>query len=314
MVNAAAGTSTHVNDLLRNWWDPGSLINREPDPMKVRMTLYQHAWKSKELDPDGACYGTEAEAKAADFARAHEELGGDFDEETLALAISEHPRADEVSDERLAAIREGEDLTDDEAMMAAEELRGYDSAVYPITVEMDPKVVLEHADDIRHALETALSGVAGLLANWERGDLAGQVHALQGWAEDTFTQFPDLDAERWIEAGDLRPGDLVDMQGVYAEDTPDGHAAEFEYCRVIEVEREAPNCVRVDFEGSASFGFDPFRWVKAVCTAKARAEWAEPTYPNEPDDGHEHDFEAAEGSDVPGAVVCKLCGLLSVED
>jgi hypothetical protein len=33
--------------------------------------------------------------------------------------------------------------------------------------------------------------------------------------------------------------------------------AEFEYCRVIEVEREAPDLVRVDFSGSASFGFDP---------------------------------------------------------
>jgi hypothetical protein len=63
MVNAPDRGLPAVNDLLRNWWDPGSLINREPDPMKVRMTLYQHAWKSKELDPDGACYGTEAEAE-----------------------------------------------------------------------------------------------------------------------------------------------------------------------------------------------------------------------------------------------------------
>jgi hypothetical protein len=275
--------------------------------MKAKLTLYQHAWKSKELDPDGAAYGSEAEAQAAEYRCARDELNG-FEAADIAEAITEHPRADEVSDDRLAAIREGAELTDDEALIAAEELRGFDSAVYPITVEIDPKTLVEAADDVRQALETALSGVAGLLANWERGDLAGQVHALQGWADDTFTKFPDLDAERWIEAADLRPGDLVDMQGVYA----DGHAAEFEYCRVIETERERPDLVRVDFDGAASFGFDPFRWLKAVCTAKARAEWA--PYPNDPDDGHEHDFEAAEGSDVPGAVVCKLCGLLSVEN
>jgi hypothetical protein len=233
----------------------------------------------------------------------------------IANRSSRTPDArDEVSDDRLDRHPRRADLTDDEA---PDRGRGRACAattrpVYPITVEMIPKPVLEDADDIRQALETALTGVAGLLANWERGDLAGQVHALQGWAEDTFTKFPDLDAERWIEAADLRPGDLVDMQGVYAEDTADGHAAEFEYCRVIETERERPDLVRVDFDGAASFGFDPFRWVKAVCTAKARAEWA--PYPNDPDDGHEHDFEAAEGSDVPGAVVCKLCGLLSVEN
>lgn len=242
--------------------------------MKAKLTLYQHAWKSKELDPDGAAYGSEAEAQAAEYRCARDELNG-FEAADIAEAITEHPRADEVSDDRLAEIREGAELTDDEALIAAEELRGFDSAVYPITVEIDPKTLVEAADDVRQALETALSGVAGLLANWERGDLAGQVHALQGWADDTFTRFPDLDAERWIEAADLRPGDRVDMQGVFAEDTVEGHAAEFEYFRVIGVEREAPDCVRVDFEGADSFGFDPFRWLKAVCTAKDRAAFAD---------------------------------------
>lgn len=41
------------------------------------------------------------------------------------------------------------------------------------------------------------------------------------------------------------------------------------------------------------------------------------TYPRRPDDGHKHEFEDAEGCD-PGtdanAVICVLCGLLSVED
>jgi hypothetical protein len=187
MVNAGLGRgAAAVNDLLRNGCEAPSLINREPNPMKVKLTLYQHAWKSKGLDPDGAAYGSKAEAEAAEFRRAHDEVeGDDYDGDDIANAITEHPRADEVSEDRLAAIREGADLTDDEAMIAAEELRGYDSAVYPITVEIDPKAVLEDADDIRQALETALTGVAGLLANWERGDLAGQVHALQGWAEGT---------------------------------------------------------------------------------------------------------------------------------
>jgi hypothetical protein len=40
-------------------------------------------------------------------------------------------------------------------------------------------------------------------------------------------------------------------------------------------------------------------------------------YPNEPDDGHEHEWVEAEGVDTgtdADAIICVKCGLLSAED
>lgn len=57
-------------------------------------------------------------------------------------------------------------------------------------------------------------------------------------------------------AAELKPGDLVDLEhDPYADD---GHHLEFEseYQLVLDVERETPDCVRVDFEG-LSCGFPP---------------------------------------------------------
>lgn len=129
------------------------------------------------------------------------------------------------------------------------------------------------------ALETALTGVANLLANWESGDLAGAVNDLRLWADETLIAWPDLEAERWIAAEHIRPGDRVDLDGVLSADSDFAAAAEMEYARVMEVECESETCVRLDFENFPSVGFDPTRPLKAICTAKDRAAYADDADP-----------------------------------
>lgn len=236
---------------------------------RIKITLYQHAWKSKELDPDGCAFGTKAEAEAAEARCARDELD-EFSADDIADAITEHVDADDIDDDRLAAIRAGADLTDAEAIMAAEEIRGYDSAIYPITVELDFATVAMEPNPFK-GLEEGVGYAFGAVANWERGDLAGAVHALDGWAESMVEKFPDLECERPIRAGDLKPGDRVDME----DHLPDDPAAEFEYGCVIAVEVETPTCVRVDFENLTSFGFDPDTEVMTVRTAAQLAKYAD---------------------------------------
>jgi hypothetical protein len=65
-------------------------------------------------------------------------------------------------------------------------------------------------------------------------------------------------------ATDLREGDLVDLQHdpFYDRETEDADpdhdacrmAIEFEYQTVAGIERETPDCVRVDFDGICSGG------------------------------------------------------------
>ena len=59
-----------------------------------------------------------------------------------------------------------------------------------------------------------------------------------------------------VPVTELLPGDLVNLQGDIFADNGEHPEFEFELQTVIEVERETPNCVRVDFE-SGSFGFPP---------------------------------------------------------
>jgi hypothetical protein len=79
----------------------------------------------------------------------------------------------------------------------------------------------------------------------------------------------------WIEGAakryvrDLQPGDRVDLEGdAFAdpdyipsgEDAPEGYMGsrfQFEFERVMEVEQETPDCIRVDFESGFSCGFPP---------------------------------------------------------
>lgn len=59
----------------------------------------------------------------------------------------------------------------------------------------------------------------------------------------------------------LEPGDLVDLEGDRYADAPDSESDnsefEFEFQVVIDVVRETPDCMRVDFESGSSFGFPP---------------------------------------------------------
>ena len=55
-------------------------------------------------------------------------------------------------------------------------------------------------------------------------------------------------------AADLMPGDLVDLEDDPFADNGEHPEFEFEFCEVIDVERETPDCVRVDFD-NYSCGF-----------------------------------------------------------
>ena len=58
-------------------------------------------------------------------------------------------------------------------------------------------------------------------------------------------------------AKDLKPGDLVDLEGDSIADTGDDPSLEFEYAEVDSIVWETPNCVRVDFTDHPSVGFPP---------------------------------------------------------
>ncbi len=170
---------------------------------KVTLTLFQHSWSAKGLDPDGAAYATEAEADAAEIAAARDQLNDESGDD-IAEAITESADADEIDAARLDVIRAlGEDadtdaLTDRECVIAAESLRGYDSAVYPITVAFDLVTLLnavkgETGAPVAHLLEAGHTAARAVVNRWESGDLAGAVHALEGWTYDLETDFPGLD-------------------------------------------------------------------------------------------------------------------------
>jgi hypothetical protein len=164
----------------------------------VKLTLFQHAWTARDYDPDGCAYGTEAEADAAEIRAARDLIGDDFSAEDLADAIEQHTSADDVSAERFAEIRAGADLTDEEAKMAAEELRGYDSAVYPTTVEIPDSALAAltpapTGPTPGAALELGVVLARRVVENWAQGDLAGAVNALEEWADEVEGDFPDLD-------------------------------------------------------------------------------------------------------------------------
>jgi hypothetical protein len=170
----------------------------------VKLTLFQHAWSARDLDPDGCAYGTEAEADAAEI-RAARELVEGFDADSLADAIQQHTSADDVSAERFAEIRAGADLDDEESKMAAEELRGYDSAVYPTTVEIPDSALATLAPtgpSAEAALELGVILARAVVENWAQGDLAGAVNALEEWADEVEGDFPALDFDDGDEADD----------------------------------------------------------------------------------------------------------------
>jgi hypothetical protein len=120
---------------------------------------------------------------------------------------------------------------------------------------------------------------------WEDGDLAATVRELAEWTRDARKDFPDLDLEGApgttedevsLCVLDIKPGDRVDLKGVYAEDSTDANAAEFEYGRVIGAERETDDCMRLDFENFTSFGFEAWRDLPVIKgTAADRLFYAE---------------------------------------
>jgi len=63
---------------------------------------------------------------------------------------------------------------------------------------------------------------------------------------------------KYVTIPDLKPGDLIDLEGdVYADPGGSNISFEFEFCTVAHVERETPDCWRVDTECDGSFGFPP---------------------------------------------------------
>lgn len=181
---------------------------------KLILTLYQHAWSAEELEPDGASYGSKAEAEAAQIRTARERVET-FDSASI---IEAHGGYYDDPD-RLAELNAldfgevGEALTDQEAMDLAKSLDGYESAVYPISVEVAAEQVLSLLDGVGHQyaeaallaiqtqadvtaaalIETGVCRARQVMENWEHGDLAGAVNRLRLWADDVQGALPGLD-------------------------------------------------------------------------------------------------------------------------
>lgn len=75
-----------------------------------------------------------------------------------------------------------------------------------------------------------------------------------------------------VNVADIGPGDRVDLQNAPGCDGESFISAEFEYARCIGSERETADCIRLDFEGFPSVGFDPS---VSLPTIKATPEEAE---------------------------------------
>jgi len=242
----------------------------------MRLNLFQHAWSASDLDPDGAAYATKPEAEAAAADNARELLGEDYSGDDLADAILEHTSADDVGEARIAEIRLGGRMTDAEAIMAAEGLRRYESAIYPVSVtfkaeDLLRQIVGESASPGHQVSAAGLLEVGAAFARravevWSSGDLAGAINALESWAEDVESAFPGLDCTDEDEDAadgipdpvgmsvlDICPGDRVDLEGAPGWTDP---SAEFEYAICTGTERETVDCVRLDFEGLPSLGID----------------------------------------------------------
>jgi hypothetical protein len=63
-----------------------------------------------------------------------------------------------------------------------------------------------------------------------------------------------------MRVDEIRVSDMVDLEGDrYADPhagTPDS-SWQFEYGAVVDIERETPTCIRLDFHNSESVGFPP---------------------------------------------------------
>jgi hypothetical protein len=231
----------------------------------IVLALHQLAWSARGLEPDGAPYASAAEAEAAAGKAARDRLG-DFSADDLAEAISEHVKADEITDARLVEIKAGAELTDPEAIMAAEELCGFEYAVYPVDLSLDPVELLGSitgaADDGPSAaalLETGAVLALRAFGAEGRADLLAAVNALGRWAADVTVAFPGLDYDEPVPTlvSEIEEGDAVDLEGAPGCTGPNFMAAEFELATCLGAERESPGCIRLDFEGYPSVGFDP---------------------------------------------------------
>jgi hypothetical protein len=163
-------------------------------PAIVTLTLFQLSWHADDYAPDGAAYGTRAEALEARGQIAIDITDGDAGSST-AECLRAHDRAIELGLARVEAIEAGADLTPAEAIMVAQDRYGFESdvyetmleipradllaALYPATGPADPNAspleghalaALEaHAaasryvlDDTRHALEMLAADLAAL--------------------------------------------------------------------------------------------------------------------------------------------------------
>jgi hypothetical protein len=72
-----------------------------------------------------------------------------------------------------------------------------------------------------------------------------------------------------IRAADINVGDLIDLESdLYADPNHDQTPFEFLFMEVAGVERETPDCVRIDFEGWDSCGFPPDHLLKREPTTE----------------------------------------------
>ncbi len=282
---------------------------------KTTLILYQHSYSARDRDPDGAAYGTTEEAHKAE-ADAARSLIESYSGEDIAEALTEGADADDFTPERLEVIRglgdeeevDTDKLTDAEAISAAEALRGYETAVYPIHIEFDTRDLLgaiagDESPSVRALLENGVVLASRVYSRWESGDLAGAVGALNEWTDDVKAAFPALDysdgeddedetpaegegffvlgrvsdADRLevLTPAQVRPGDLVDLEPWTTENDSSQIAAQSEYARVCGVEQETPDCIRLDFDNFPSWGFDVASKLSVTVNDEARERYAD---------------------------------------
>lgn len=158
----------------------------------VTLDLYQHAWTANDYEPDGVSYATAEEATAAEAAAARDLLDAE-DADDVADALE---RDGNTSADRLEEVRGGADLTDEEAITAAQTLRGYDSDTYPVGIKFDLAdllraiVPVDGGPSVAALVETLADVAAQVVDRWQTGDLAQAVNALEQVAADVRAALP----------------------------------------------------------------------------------------------------------------------------
>lgn len=161
----------------------------------ITLRMFQLAVSADDYEPDGAPYSTEAQAEAEAMDMARERVEGRFDLDDLRRMVED---GEIDTDKAPEAINGLDDLSDEAVMGLAEQRINWSHSVYPVDIKVELAVVeaaIEAAGittDDRDDLEEGLAAAYWTVQSWEKGDLAGAVHGLEGWYEGVIERLPNL--------------------------------------------------------------------------------------------------------------------------